>query len=470
MANPETIRKALQAILTSTARKPVPTKGAKGEGPSPFDGGTAETFTKFPEEMPIEEVLGLSPTLTTKQKQRLQSKIEGEPVKGEQMELLRSRPGEKKKTVDIIDDRAALRAATTEQGSRGSPLAPAYNKGGLSADNNNLGQQVIDEIDLSQAHRNRNKAFSDNPNKGPQQFRDKEQLDTLGYTREEMDILDEAQRVLHGADKAQNVNQLNLEAAKAAGKNNLSDVPQINIKGKIRASAKKFGQDKDLNSDIQDMYSRLDEMFPGFKKGTPNSDEFFELDPKTGKPIPGKKLQGGKDASMASKLNDTKKQMANLSQRARMIRNVDNPSKSDLELLTNIQRQLDNIEEQYFGTRSTQAERQMGDTINPESNVESISSIDDLGEDFTDFIAPNRTDAGVEFSRTYPELSQQRIAKAQQGPLSGNKPLIKEVRPNINFVPNTRGAPPVEGTLSTQDTLLNILRDIQQGNLGPIGQ
>lgn len=34
----------------------------------------------------------------------------------------------------------------------------------------------------------------------------------------------------------------------------------------------------------------------------------------------------------------------------------------------------------------------------------------------------------------------------------------------------TRLPPPVEGTLSTQDTLLNILRDIQQGKLGPIGQ
>ena len=76
------------------------------------------------------------------------------------------------------------------------------------------------------------------------------------------------------------------------------------------------------------MYTRLDDMFPGFKKDTPDGDEFFELDPKTGKPIPGKKLQGGRNASMASQLVDTRRQMQNLSQRARMIRNADNPSKT----------------------------------------------------------------------------------------------------------------------------------------------
>ena len=115
---------------------------------------------------------------------------------------------------------------------------------------------------------------------------------------------------------------------------------------------------------------------------------YEELDAK-GKRIPGAKLQGGKDASMASRLNDTRKKLANLAQRAR--------AEDDPTILANIKRQLDEIDNEYFGTTSTQETRQLGNTINPESNVQSLQGIDkDTGENLLDFVAPNRTDAGVE--------------------------------------------------------------------------
>ena len=94
---------------------------------------------------------------------------------------------------------------------------------------------------------------------------------------------------------------------------------------------------------------------------------------------------------MASRLNDTRKKLANLAQRAR--------AEDDPTILANIKRQLDEIDNEYFGTTSTQETRQLGNTINPESNVQSLQGIDkDTGEDLLDFVAPNRTDAGVEFS------------------------------------------------------------------------
>ena len=102
-------------------------------------------------------------------------------------------------------------ATTAQRDSRSNPLAGGYGKGGLGADNNNLGQQVMDELDASLVQRNRVDARNRNPNTtGPQKLRDREQLQTLGRTREEQDIIDEAERVLHGADKAQDTNQLAL--------------------------------------------------------------------------------------------------------------------------------------------------------------------------------------------------------------------------------------------------------------------
>ena len=382
MANPETIRKALQAILTSTARKPVPTKKAKGEGPAPNDSLTPN------------EAVGVA-----------------EPNYNQYQQAAKE-ASEDARLVDPFDNT--------------SPLDPAYQKGGLTADNN-IGQHLIDELDASQAQRNRIGAVEANPNvqkPGPQKIRDASQLETLGRSQDEQRMLDEAARVKFHADQAT-----------AKGANN---VPE-----RVASSAKQFGKTENINAYVQDVFSRFKEMFDTNALG-------------------GARTQG----SAASVLRDNFKQ---LSQDARNIRN---PNLKDADVDAILARIVE-ADNKLTGATNTiddiKLDWEIGD-IPIENSAQSIKRVDDLGEDFTDFIAPNRTDAGVEFSRTYPELSQQRIAQAQQGPQSGNKPLT-EVRPNINkFVPNTRGTPPVEGTLSTQDTLLNILRDIQQGNLGPIGQ
>ena len=249
-------------------------------------------------------------------------------------------------------------------------------------------------------------------------------------------MLDEAARVKFYADQAT-----------AKGANN---VPE-----RVASSAKQFNETENLNTDIQDMYSRLDEMFPGFKKNTQNGDEFFELNPVTGKPIPGAKLQGGKNASMASRLVDTRKKMQNLAERAREATNPD--------ALMQIKKQLDAIDTEFFGTNTNQAQRQAGTTINPESNIKAVSFINEDGDVINDFKSNIRTDDGVEFSG--------RSDVNQLGPkTTGNLENLLRRRQSGFKQSQTRLPPPVEGTLSTQDTLLNILRDIQQGKLGPIGQ
>ena len=178
-------------------------------------------------------------------------------------------------------------------------------------------------------------------------------------------------------------------------------------------------------------------MFPGFAKKTINSKYFSELD-KKGNVIPGAKLQGGKDASMASQLNDTKKKLANLVERAR--------AEDDPIVLANIKRQLDEIDTQYFRTTSTQETRQLGNTINPESNVQSLQGIDkDTGENLLDFVAPNRTDAGVEFSGS--NLSNELGPKMP--------PLLEQLKRNrTGFNPKNLG-----GTTMTPEEALR-----RQGN------
>jgi hypothetical protein len=451
MASANTIRIALMKLL-SEGKPNIPTKtytkgrntdlDGEGPGPEPYDSLTEEGAQGFADprllgkELADEEwdELLLGPTLSKAEKTQLKAKKQF---------------GEKKPIVKRLADKQKLYEATTDQQSYKSAEDPAGEKMTLDI-------ILESEIDESLASKANEAGRVSNQNKSVQKWRDKSQLENLGRSSDEQKILDKSNEVIFNVNKAAEKNP-----ALSGGQNKFSNSPTTvfnregptKIRARIGEVAKRFGQKEDLNADIQDMYSRLDELFPGFKKSTPDSDEFFELDVK-GKKIPGAKLQGGKDASMASKLNDTKKELRTLAQRAR--------EEDDPKILMVLKRKLDEIDTQYFRTTSTQETRQLGNTINPESNVQSLQGIDkDTGENLLDFVAPNRTDAGVEFNGS--NLSD------ELGPKS--PPLIEQLRRNkSNFDPAGRQAPPVSGTLSTQDTLINILKDIQQNKLGPIGQ
>ena len=283
------------------------------------------------------------------------------------------------------------------------------------------------EVDESLASRANEAGRVSNQSQSVQNLRNKSQLENLGRSTEEQELLDEAVRIRGAAKRSTN-----------------ADIDQLGptrLRKKIGVTAKNFGNKKELNADIQDMYSRLDEMFPGFKKGTPNSKFFSELDAK-GNVIPGAKLRGGKDASMASKLNDTKKELANLSQRAR--------EEDDPEMLMILKRKLDKIDNEYFSTKSTQETRQLGNTINPESNVQSLRDIDANPEEkLFDFVAPNRTDAGVEF-RQGP--TRQKTEQALGPKMS---PLLEQLKRNrTGFNPKN-----LSGTTMTPEEALR-----RQGN------
>ena len=416
----------------------------KGEGPDPYDSLTEEGVQGLADpKLSLDESIAkelaeteLGPTISRREKQELKSKIEPELRKGQQGELFRAKEGEKKHVADRIADKQKLYDATKGQQSYKSIEDPA-------GERMTLDRILSSEIDESLASRANEAGRVSNQNKSVQKWRDKSQLENLGRSSDEQKILDKANEVTFNINKA-----VEKRPELSGGQNKYSNTPTTvfnregptRIKRRAGEIAKRFGQNEDLNADIQDMYSRLDEMFPGFKKGTPDSDVFFELDAK-GKKIPGAMLRGGKDASMASRLADTKKDLANLAQRARMIRNVENPSKSDLQLLARIKAELDKIDNEYFGTKSTQETRQLGNTINPESNVQSLQGIDkDTGEDLLDFVASNRTDAGVEF-RQGPTRQ-----KAEQALGPKMSPVLEALkRKQTGFDPRLIGAPYATG-------------------------
>lgn len=418
---------------TSAGKTALPEKTEGGPGPDPYDSFTPEGAQGF-----ADPRLSLDESIAKEARE-----LELEPT------ISKRRKQELKQSKNIEDKKELYEATTGQQGKQdGRP----YSVEDPAGEQMTLDRILSSEIDESLASRANEAGRVSNQNKSVQKIRNKSQLENLGRSTEEQDILDEATRIKFHMKQADEANAEKVQSALEGGRNDIRDVPQIDVDAKAKSAARRFGRNKDLNADIQDMYSRLDEMFPGFKKGTPDSDEFFELDAK-GKRIPGAKLQGGKDASMASRLADTKKKLANLSQRARMIRDVANPSKSDLQLLARIKAELDKIDNEYFGTKSTQETRQLGSTINPESNVPSVKQFDDEGTSYTDFVAPNRTDAGVEF-RQGP--TRQKAEQALGPKMSPTLEALK--RRQTGFDPKNIGAPPSQSPLESeiQQMLMNV--------------
>lgn len=426
----EAIQNKIKRFSAAKTARPEKTEG--GDGPAAYDSFTEEGAQGFADpRLSLDESIAkeldkieLGPTISKREKQELKSKIEPELRKGQQGELFRAKEGEEKYVIDRIADKQKLYDATKGQQSYKSIEDPA-------GERMTLDRILSSEIDESLASRANEAGRVSNQNQSVQNLRNKSQLENLGRSTEEQELLDEATRIRGAAKRSTN-----------------ADIDQLGptrLRKKIGVTAKNFGNKKELNADIQDMYSRLDEMFPGFKKGTPDSDVFFELDAK-GKKIPGAKLQGGKDASMASRLNDTKKELANLAQRAR--------AEDDPTILANIKRQLDEIDNEYFGTTSTQETRQLGNTINPESNVQSLRDIDANPEEkLFDFIAPNRTDAGVEF-RQGP--TRQKAEQALGPKMSSTLEALK--RRQTGFDPKNIGAPPTQSPLESeiQQMLMNV--------------
>tara|TARA_X000001036_G_scaffold62332_1_gene52599 strand:- start:10649 stop:12073 length:1425 start_codon:yes stop_codon:yes gene_type:complete len=425
---------------TSAGKTALPEKTTGGDGPDPYDSFTPEGAQGFADpKLSLDESIAkeldeieLGPTISKRRKQEL------------------------KQSKNVEDKKELYKATTGQQGKQdGRPYSVHPSLEDSANEQMTLDRILSSEIDKSLDSRANAAGRVSNQNQSVQNLRNKSQLDNLDRSSDEQKILDKANEVLFNVNKAAEKNP-----ALSGGQNKYSNTPTTvfnregptKIKARVGEVAKRFGQNEDLNADIQDMYSRLDEMFPGFKKGTPDSDEFFELDAK-GKRIPGAKLQGGKDASMASRLNDTKKKLANLAQRARMIRNVANPSKSDLQLLARIKAELDKIDNEYFGTKSTQETRQLGNTINPESNVPSVKQFNDEGTSYTDFVAPNRTDAGVEFRQG----PTRRKAEQALGPkMSPTLEALK--RRQTGFNPKNIGAPPTQSPLESeiQQMLMNV--------------
>ena len=347
----------------------------------------------------------------------------------------------------------------------------------------NLGQEVIGEIDSSRAQRNRidakkARASDTNPKfhvgkdgtrtrlsgEGAQKYRDAEQLESLGRTADDQRAIDEISKI--------------------------GDMDEVGI------IKKKFDDREITNSTIQDLYSRLDKMFPGFDSKTPDSDAFFEFtQPKF--PMDAKKIERGlNQGSAASKLVDTRKQLAELSDIAR------DPASSPVKL-RKAQKELAEIDAEYFGTNRKFNELNADQSID---NLQTAKSFDDSTEELGEAIGlsretspdvgelqsvgprvtKNRKDSLVqlqklikEFGEASPEVQQFKVAmKRQQDMTFGHElgpkssPLVEQLKRNQSgFDPSqTRSAAPTEGTLSPKDTLINILRDIQQGKLGPIGQ
>ena len=117
MASPTQKANALLKLIqmlegNRSALKPVPNRAdtgvGAGPGPNAFDGHTPESAIGMAEEVPIEEVLDIGPTLLTRQKRELKSKIEPEPRKGDQLNLFRGKAGEEKTVINQLDDRAAF--------------------------------------------------------------------------------------------------------------------------------------------------------------------------------------------------------------------------------------------------------------------------------------------------------------------------------------------------------------------------
>ena len=449
-------RKAIQnrAAKSSAGKTELPAKQKGGEGPDSFDSLTEEGAQGFADpKFSLDESIAkeldeidLGPTLGKKEKQELKRS-------GNRRIATRMTPAgyiipgvaNKEEMAIRAADKQKLYESTT--GQQGKQDGRPYSVEDPAGEKMTLDKILESEVDESLASRANEAGRVSNQNQSVQNLRNKSQLDNLDRSGEEQELLDEAIRIRGAAKRSTN-----------------ADIDQLGptrLRKKIGVTAKNFGNKKELNADIQDMYSRLDEMFPGFKKGTPDSDVFFELDAK-GKKIPGAKLQGGKDASMASRLNDTKKELANLAQRAR--------AEDDPTILANIKRQLDEIDNEYFGTTSTQETRQLGNTINPESNVQSVKQFvgdDNVGESFIDFVDPRAgPDANVKLiddigrdvniNRSQNELTRQRLVGAQQGPSTGNKTFSQIRRPR-EFDPKNIGAPPTQSPLEAriQQMLMN---------------
>jgi hypothetical protein len=351
------------SIPTEPATKQVPYK-QKGEGAQPYDNlteddilGIAPSREKVPIPQRRSDDVYIEPQtkdLSAKEKKRLKSNKEGELSYKEQMDIFRGKPGDKKSVRNSIDDQAKLYESTVARQNRNNPIEdPAGEK--LTLD-----RLLESEQELSRTQRANPNGRKSNNRLRVSKIRENEQLDNLGMSQEEMRMRDEVNRIKGAVDNAKRTQAEKQLEAQSTGQN--EPIKEPNYEAKIRASAKAFGVKENLNSDIQDMYNRLDEMFPGFKRDTPNGNEFYELNPLNGKPIPGAKLKGGKDAS-------------------------------------------------------TQETRQMGSTINPESNVQRIRQFDSEGERFTDdFTTGEVPQDSIEFSRSMDELSQQRRIQAQQGP------------------------------------------------------
>ena len=265
MASANTLRAALIKLFTEGKMK-LPEVGTKRKGPgtAPYDSLTEEGAQGFADpRFSLDELIAkeaseeaLGPTLSKTQKQELKrsgnKRIKttvtprGDVIPGvANKEEMAARAADKQKLYD----------ATKGQQSYKTIEDPAGEK-------MTLDRILESEVDESLASKTNAAQVDTRPGtRSGLNLRlaneKKSQLDNLGRSSEEQDILDEAVRIRGAAEKSTN-----------------ADVDQLGptrLRKKIGVTAKNFGNKKELNTDIQDLYSRLDEMFPGFAKKTINS-------------------------------------------------------------------------------------------------------------------------------------------------------------------------------------------------------
>ena len=316
-----------------------------------------------------------------------------------------------------------------------------HSRAGTVKGDENLGQDVIREMDASQRQRRPG-------TEGPQKGRTKSQLDNLGRSEDEQRLLDLANKVTSGTKIA-------------VGKG----VPIEKIAGRVGEVTSDFGTRERINSVIQDIYTRFDATIPGFKRNTPDHRAFKETNIKTGAAIP----HGLNQGSSASRLNDIRKQLGQLSNKAR------DPGTTSVQL-EQIKKDIAKLDNEMFGTNNTFEELDIGyqrsakgaevnqiteDDLLPPSIEQSLG--DESGDTFTDFVSRgNAPDANVQFSG--------RSDVNELGPkMQGS--LLRHLQQNPSgFTPNPNAARPVNpgGQFTQESVLKKILEDIQQGKLGAI--
>ena len=228
---------------------------------------------------------------------------------------------------------------------------------------------------------------------------EKDQLEALGITQEDENIRREAERILDKYNKM-------AESGEGASTEILTSEAYFS------------GLKQQLNSDIQDLWKRLNVLYPGFSKQdvdpkysienigqtqtashisppvyTRRGDSFRELDPDTGEAYPyndprsklrgsKKVIRGGKTVrttpSMASQLVDARKELWNISERARAAGPNDTisvprrdpvtgkPKDVEITLIEYLKSEMAKLENKHFGTRAGFGDTARGRNMAPE--------------------------------------------------------------------------------------------------------